>query len=201
MANAKETEEIIAYAKRIRRLLVHFPLARAIEICASSKDRLGSTLREFANRQKLGASSYEDLAGGSPDLSELLQLLKAGLSGSSISKKLDLFVNRLETIERFRNRIHSKTAGTLLLMRMGLVVFFPLFSGISAAILKTQMPQFGVAKFAVLVAAYLLLMHFISSSFAYLESSMRKVAYRTFAYWFASIAVFLATYSTIGFAI
>lgn len=116
---------------------------------------------------------------GTADIGELMAIVESGVvHGSSIRRSLELFMERVEERVRRANRFRSKAGAPVALIYMGMGVFFPLFSGISAVILSGSLGySAGVTSltrgFLGVAMLYMATILYLSSAFAHPE---RKVA-------------------------
>lgn len=153
-------------------------LLRALGTVAKSR-ALPDGARAVANRLKVSQALARSDLSALPNayLAELFSIVAFGIeNGTAVDEALEMFVRRLEGEISLRNRLRTKTGGAQALTYMGMGVFFPLFSSISAVILNSSLGLFGSAGgvpsgFALLCAAYVPIVLFLSASFAHPESS------------------------------
>ena len=200
-----ENSSVISMAKEIERHSRHMPAALAVEkACKGKSDALSLCLERFLRRHMLG-SGICNVQKSNAYLSQLFDVLQANMEvGSSIGKRLSLLIERMENAEILSNKIRAKTAGNSLLTYIGIVFFFPLFSGISAGITQSQLAHFAnhaVSSFLPLVMAYSFAMLYISYSFAHPDSRFEKRIAYALSSAFVSGSVFSAAYFLVNFAI
>ncbi len=127
---------------------------------------------EMARRHLLGELD-PGRAGGfyGQRAGELLGLLALRLEkGADIRKALSLLSARLERRIRKANKLRAKVGGMKTLTMAGLVIFVPLFGGVSAGILGSSLGISGSEAsarlgFTLIVAASVSMMLYISASF------------------------------------
>ncbi len=189
---AKEEAKIISYAEELSKLTETLPVLLAINrLAAGKKDPIARDLYVFANRHYFGSGIYEDGFAGS--MKELTSILQAGIEyGAGVSNKLKAFSDRLKSFESLSNSIRSKTAGSRITTLLGLVFFFPAFSGISIAIIKMQFAN--PLNFMIAALAYCITSIFISVSFEHLQNNWLKNALISLPYALTSVFVLLASF-------
>jgi hypothetical protein len=130
------------------------PVSRSLAVSRAAR---GSLMRSFRNRR----------------MKEFLRIILFGVcTGAEVSKPLSLFVHNLEADIEMENRIRAKTGSSQALTRMGMCLFFPLFTGISTVIVSSSLgmldesASFLYAEFAAVCAAYVPIILYLSSAFA-----------------------------------
>lgn len=156
--------------------------------------------RAIANKlvfsQALPASELEALRSDS--MRELFAILAFGAeNGNDVEEALDLFTKRLEVETSLKNRLKVKMGGAQALTYMGMSVFFPLFSSISAVIFNSSLGFFGTgaavsSSFELACAAYVPLILCISASFAHPERPFAENALSVAPY--AAVAFFVMVF-------
>lgn len=137
----------------------------------SGSGPVNTKINENGRRLMLGE---RELAAdsGNRNLDELFRIVSFGVQkGKSITRNLEAFRRRIDTEIASRNRLKSKVGGMQTLSYMGMVLFLPLFGGISTGIIGTSLGIVGVNAFAiqhgftVLIEAYVFIMLLITTAF------------------------------------
>jgi hypothetical protein len=156
------------------------PVTRSLTISRSARSSL---IRTFRNRR----------------MKEFLRIIFSGMgTGADVSKPLTLFVHNLEADIEMENRIRAKTGSSQALTRMGMCLFFPLFTGISTVIVSSSLGMLGegasfmYGEFAAVCAAYVPIILYLSSAFARPD--------RNAAQNFSSIIPYVCVAAGIGYA-
>lgn len=118
-------------------------------------------------------------------------------TGSSAEAPLKLFIKRLEQEISLENKLKSKTGSMQTLTYLGVSVFFPMFSGIVAAILNSGVglagPGFPTARFQALCFTYVLVTLFLSQAFAHPERQAAGNLLSIIPFAFVALAVMYLT--------
>ncbi|MEM3272963.1 MAG: hypothetical protein QXD58_01450 [Candidatus Micrarchaeaceae archaeon] len=118
-------------------------------------------------------------------------------SGQEIDGLFDAFKDRLSKNEAAANALISKTQSMKSLSRLGIMIFFPIFAGISASILSNSSAIVGGAsaegRFSIIVIAYTTMMLAISHAIDALGSQIGAVLYKLLPSLNIAIAIFYAT--------
>jgi hypothetical protein len=142
-------------ARRLPPLAAH--LVRKLEIAQTS---------ENLNANRAG-----------PLMKELLLIAAYGMeTGSNVEEALDVFVTRASREIELGNKLKVRMGGAQALTRLGMGVFFPLFSGITSIILQSSASLSGSAPpsqlgLAALSCSYVLVILYISTAFAHPENA------------------------------
>ncbi len=139
-------------------------------LASGVSDTAGRFVNEQSRRLKLGARSLAKC--GDQELDELFSIASFGAeNGKAVGKDIAAFRERLDREIAERNRLRSKVGGMQTLSNMGMVLFLPLFGGVSAGILQTSLGVIGMSAatlsrgFTLLIEAYIFLMLYISTAF------------------------------------
>lgn len=96
---------------------------------------------QIVSRHRLSSTSCikkEHFVGG--NLNILLNILDIGIrNGTDISKNLEDFLEWIDAKIENENKIRSKVNGMQVLSLIGIAFFFPLFSGITASIVRSSL--------------------------------------------------------------
>ncbi|MEM3215980.1 MAG: hypothetical protein QXS17_03635, partial [Candidatus Micrarchaeaceae archaeon] len=121
-----------------------------------------------------------------------------------IENKLGIFIEDLEREVSTKNKLHAKTAGMSMLTLAGIAFFFPLFSGIGLAILRSSgglVVSSNYSEFAVVSMVYVVLMLYLVSVFSHPEENGKGLAFYIMPYAMLAFTMFWVAYSFVGFAI
>lgn len=144
---------------------------------------------------------------GNKRLRELAVIIATGLElGSNIEKSLEMFVKRVEQEIMLENKLRSKIGSMQTLTYLGVSLFFPLFSGITAVILNTS---FGILGSGVgpgngilpISAVYIVIILYLSSAFAHPEKNLKGNVAGIVPYVAVSLAVLYATQHYISYVL
>jgi len=167
-------------------------LRLAIERAAASSYTFSPLLSRLLRSYAMGGKFYYaemrmsrtgSEAQKSP-LGELLAVLSEGLEGgSNIVNQLSFLKQRLESEEEERNTVASKVESMSAVSKMGIMFFFPVFSGISSAIIgSTASMMHGSAligmKLGEISIAYIIAISVINSFFSNYDANAETVAYK-----------------------
>ncbi len=136
---------------------------------------------------------------------ELVRLVSFGVdNGVDVEKSVSIFIRNLERKIVFENRIRAKTGGSQALTLMGMGVFFPLFSGISAVIISSSLgmldmgASYTYACFIAVSAAYVPIILYLSSAFSHPERGPLKNAVGIAPYVALAVVIMYSTQTFIG---
>ena len=113
--------------------------------------------------------------------------------------RLNLLAVRLEREIRVRNRFRAKVGGLQTLTYMGMGLFFPLFSGISAMILSSTLGLLdkGTSSlsggFLLVSLSYVPIILYLSAAFAHPERNAAQNLFAIAPYFLLASVVMLAT--------
>ncbi|MDE1850567.1 MAG: hypothetical protein KGH54_02105 [Candidatus Micrarchaeota archaeon] len=141
-----------------------------------------------------------------PNLNMLLGIVHIGITtGADITKNLEDFLEWIDAKIERENRVRSKVSGMQVLSLLGIVFFFPLFSGITASIVRSSLTGPAAAStvtgLRLIGIGYVLIATLITNSLlnpsrgliAILKSSLPMAflgcALQTIAYTFSSYAI------------
>ncbi len=160
---------------------------------------------EPGRRLRLGGDSVmEDIAAASSNNSkaELFGILSFGAGyGKSVARSIELFVSRLESEIAQKNRIKERIGGMQTLTYLGMMVFLPLFGGVSAGIIQTSLGIVGINpallehSFLMLIEAYILLMLLLTRAFSSPRSSALSVLAASLPLFLIACNVMFAAYT------
>ncbi len=107
---------------------------------------------------------------------DLMRIVLLGVStGANVERALSLFIKRLEYQINANNRMKAKVGAAQTLTKLGMSLFFPLFSGISAVIISSSLGLFGKSSistyrsFLIIALAYIPIILYLSSAFSHPE--------------------------------
>ena len=193
-------QEVLTLARRIVGLCGTHTLIKSFEEAVSGNEELECMASRLKVSRTLDGVSTEGL--GNRNLAELLRLVGAGMeNGSDASRPLASFASHLEREMKMRNRFRAKVGGLQALTYMGMSVFFPLFSGISAIILSDSLGLFDKSSvllgnsFMVLAISYVPIILYLSSAFSHPERSALQNAFAALPYFALVSIVMLATHA------
>ncbi|MDE1845817.1 MAG: hypothetical protein KGH53_00840 [Candidatus Micrarchaeota archaeon] len=147
-------------------------LLRSVEKSLVPGKKYKSFLK-FINSAKLGLiHEFGSLINKNPESSSiLLGILTLGLqSGANIERNLESFHSTLMKRIELRNKVKSKVNGMQVITLLGLIFFFPLFSGIAASIASYSIASqsaksYVSAAIRTLCIAYVSIILVITNSF------------------------------------
>lgn len=199
-----DDEEALALAKRVLASCSDSkPLMKAFEEAVAGSERLERVASRLKTSRALDVFSLRGI--GSRRLEELVRIVAFGVgSGSSSRKQIALFAAKLEHELRMRNRLRAKTNGMQALTYMGMGVFFPLFSGISAVILSNSLGLFeksamaASSGFLLTALSYVPMILYLTSAFAHPERNAGQNVLAIIPYFSLASLVVYATQTYIA---
>ncbi len=136
---------------------------------------------------------------------ELVRLVSFGVwKGADVEKALAVFARNLERGIFFENRTRAKTGGSQALTLIGMGVFFPLFSGISAVIVSSSLGMLNpgasqtYSSFIAVSAAYVPIILCLSSAFAHPERGWARNITGIIPYFILALAIIFSTQTFIS---
>lgn len=191
-------QDVLALARRMIGLLHMRTLIKSFEGAAAGNEELERLASKLKASRVLSEVCAQEL--GNRNLVELLHLVGAGVeSGSDASRPLALFAAHLEREIKMRNRFRAKVGGLQALTYMGMGVFFPLFSGISAIILSSSLGLFDRSSallgngFIAVALSYIPIILYLSSAFSHPDRNALQNALAVLPYFTLASIVMLAT--------
>ncbi|MGA3020845.1 MAG: hypothetical protein ABSD68_02765 [Candidatus Micrarchaeales archaeon] len=192
-------EEVVALAKSIlsRYSESHILLRSFEDSCRGDENML-----RISRIMRIAGSSGEDYISSFQNrhMRELLKMIRLGTAnGMNIEKGLSLFIRNLDREILLKNRMAAKMGGAQTLTKMGMCLFFPLFSGISATIISESLDfvsknvQYTRACFLIVAVAYIPIILYISAAFAHPERSVAQNAFSILPYFSVAVCVILLT--------
>lgn len=168
--------EALALAKKMLALPDSMPLIKKFEDAAVGDQNLERIASKLRLSRTLDCACLQVLDNKA--LIELTRIVALGVEkGSKEKKALLLFAARLEHEIKAENRFRAKSGGLQTLTYMGMGLFFPLFSSISAIILSGSLGLFGKSTaglsggFILVAACYIPIILYLTSAFSHPERS------------------------------
>jgi hypothetical protein len=178
-------------------------LLRAFGDSCTGRKQMARVSRELLIGRSSRKSSVS--AFGNGHMKELVMLVSFGVErGANMEKALSIFVRNLERGIFFQNRIRAKTGGSQALTLMGMGVFFPLFTGISAVIISSSLGMLDInasytyTRFVAVSAAYVPMILYISSAFAHPDRGMLRNLTGIAPYFALAMAIIYSMQTFIG---
>ncbi|MGI0141856.1 MAG: hypothetical protein ACREBF_04390 [Candidatus Micrarchaeales archaeon] len=162
-------------------------------------------LREYAIKRYFSSEDPEPKTSN-PALQILLTIVGIGIrTGANISKNLEDFNNWLNLKAEKENSVRSKVNGMQILSLIGVVFFFPLFSGITASIVNNAVVGAGNKAISngirIIGIVYVSIILFITNSFAKPMQSLSKTIVTSSPLILTSFALQTIAYSLASYAI
>ncbi|MGC8586958.1 MAG: hypothetical protein ACP5K9_01555 [Candidatus Micrarchaeia archaeon] len=185
-----KASEIVNFSRSVRENYARSgSLRNAIARAANSDYTFSGLVCRLMASYSMGGSFYDQnlshkwATGITPELGGLLSILSEGLSqGKNIVPRLAFLEKTIEDAEWRRNSIISKVEGMEAVSRMGTMFFFPMFSGISAAIIGSasmaHADPAAAARLGAVSIAYILIVSLIHSSLSKGVRSAYDVLYK-----------------------
>jgi hypothetical protein len=178
-------------------------LLKSFKDACNGRKGMGLVSRELMLERAARKSSL--LSFGNRRMGELVRLVSFGVGkGANMERALSVFVRKLERDIFFENRIRAKTGGSQALTLIGMGVFFPLFSGISAVIVSSSLGMLdsGASQaytgFIAVSAAYVPIILFLSSSFAHPDRGVVRNIAGIIPYFALALAIIFSTQTFIS---
>jgi len=119
------------------------------------------------------------------NIRNLLEIAFFGAStGANISKSIELLKEGIRMDKQKEERVDAKAKGMNVLSKIGVTIFFPLFSGISISIIKSSMALSGnlpgqsiSSTFYLIALSYTAIMLFIGKLFSNPQSDIAEALY------------------------
>jgi hypothetical protein len=194
-------EEVVTLAKSIlgRYSESHTLLKSFEDSCRGNKGLL-----RISRMMRIAGSGGEDYTGmfQNRHMRELLKMIRLGAAnGMNIEKGLSLFIRNLDQEMELKNRMTAKMGSAQTLTKMGMCIFFPLFSGVSATIISESLDltgksiQYAKACFLLVAMAYVPIILYISAAFAHPERGIAQNIISIIPYFSVAVCVILLTQS------
>ncbi len=128
-------------------------------------------------------------------MKELLLIVAHGMeTGANVCESIDLFIARASREVELSNKLRVRMGGAQALTRLGMGVFFPLFSSITAIILQSSSSLSGSAPasqlgLAALSCSYVLITLYLSAAFAHPENAVSRNVISMLPYFASALAI------------
>ncbi|MEM0124226.1 MAG: type II secretion system F family protein [Candidatus Micrarchaeaceae archaeon] len=158
-------------------------------------------LNAFLKSYELGLKPSDAVEIHSPEskpIREFMRVIATSMeSGQEVGDFLDAFKSRISEEEAISNMVISKTLSMKSLSRLGIIIFFPLFAGISASILGNSSAIAGsgsiAGRFSTIAIAYIVIMLTINHALDNIGSPGSAVLYKMLPSLNVAVVIFYAT--------
>lgn len=199
--------EVVRLAKRFLSLYsCSHRLVKSFEEASSRNRALERISCKFRITHQIADADLEPL--GNRNMREFVDIVAFGVErGADVEKAVRLFIRRLTHEIEVRNQIKAKAGGLQTLTYMGMGIFFPLFSGISAVIISDSIGLLDKGAlplcrgFLAAAVAYIPIILYLSSAFAHPEKSLTSNLSSILPYFLLASGIIYATQAYLSYVV